>query len=68
MVCRRYKKVICLGLAIIMACLAYVYPMSKSLVVSAESINESKSKQSDLKAQNSELNDKLKVLKENLQV
>lgn len=64
MVCRRYKKVICLGLAVIIACLVYVYPMSKGSVVSAESINESKSKQSDLQAQNSELNDKLKALKE----
>ena len=60
-----HKKVICLGLAVIMAALVYICPLSRNSIVSAINLNESKSKQSDLKTQNSSLNNKLKELKEN---
>lgn len=65
MVYKMHKKVICLGLAVIMAALVYICPLSRNSIVSAINLNESKSKQSDLKTQNSSLNNKLKELKEN---
>lgn len=65
MVCKKYRRGICLGLAIIMTWLAYVCPLSKNLVVDALNIGESKSKQYELQSKNSELNEKLKSLKDN---